>query len=362
MRLFREIIQLQKMGVLTLLLLFLFSCSEEQKFKEKENYALSAIEEDRELVEISLKVSEASSLSLEGTSKSPSIVDLPVVSVGGCQSGFRSERISPSARSTMSLYERDENCVVKLEQFEMGSKTYTVVGENSESFSSWLPGDRAVFQNVDNKEDVIDVFVKSQVSQKGLSASDIVIYTISNLDEGTKSIISQAAASNAIPIALRGGKIPSFSMKQARFLLINPDGSADLSFTLECEQTLEGSSPDYTCDGASLQDDLDYIFIPDIYSPGEISLEEAEDAFASNSPLSIGSMVLSPGSSDSYGVSLSYGGFYTSESDPLKTGPSIYPDDTNYVFLMRRSNVEGSGFLYFNVSIPSISDIVGGAP
>lgn len=278
------------------------------------------------------------------------------LSVSGCSSGYSLPSTLVS-NAFIRLFKGDESCLVKLEQFNFGSVTYAATGSNSVAFSNHLSGDIAVFQNTSDENDVINLFVNSQVTQGGLNELDTVSYAFTDRDSGTENNIEESNVIVSAGLTVGGADVPEFSITETRFLSMNANGTANLSFTLECDAALTGSSnPTYACENALLQSDLDYILTHDTYSGGSLTVDDANDAFAAGSPTTIGSLIVTAGGTDLDGNTLTNGGFYTSNASPLATtNGAIYPSNLSHVLMIRRqdSNDDTTGYLYFYVTIGS---------
>lgn len=278
------------------------------------------------------------------------------LSVSGCSSGYSLPSTLVS-NAFVRLFKGDESCIVKLEQFNFGAVTYAATGTNSVAFSNHLSGDVATFQNTSDENDVIKLFVNNQVTQGGVDALDTVSYAFTDRDSGTEDNIEEANVIVSAGLTVGGAEVPTFSVTESRFLSMNANGTANMSFTLECDAALTGSTnPTYACDSALLQSDLDYILTQDTYS-GSLTVDDANDAFAAGSPTTIGSLIVAPAGSDLDGNTLTNGGFYTSNASPLATtGGSIQPSNLDHILLIRRQNTsnETTGYLYFQIRISDL--------
>lgn len=113
-------------------------------------------------------------------------------SVSGCSTGYTFSNAS-IASSVVKLYNGDRNCLVKLTQFSFGSTVYASTGTNAVSFSTWLSGDVATFQNISTSTDLIKVYVTSQVTQGGVTGSDAVTYKFTDILSASTSNLSMSS-------------------------------------------------------------------------------------------------------------------------------------------------------------------------
>ena len=277
------------------------------------------------------------------------------VAVSNCTSGYSLSSTAITS-GVVNLYKGDQNCLVKLTGFTLGSVSYTPTGGTD--FTTWLNNDVATFKNTAGS-DTIKVFVSSQVTQSGVQTSDTIVYKFTDVSQNSTSSLSQSTTSTPVPLIVSGQAAPNFTVTQSRYLSTNPNGSANMAFTLQCGTTMSGSSlATYACSSILLNSQLDYILIPDSYSQGAITVAQATSAFSSNTATSVGSLIVSPGGTDLHSNTLSNGGFYTSETTPLVTGSlTVYPNNLNSVFILRSKDLSGNvlAYLYFYVDIASIS-------
>ena len=310
---------------------------------------------------VSIKLSYATPKSLNLESDTESDLRLVstgtnlVVSVSNCSSGYTVSSAS-IASGVVNLYKGDHNCLVKLTSFKLGNVTYSTTGGTD--FTTWLNNDVATFKDT-GSSGTIKVFVSSQVTQSGVQTSDTVVYKFTDVASTTTSNLGGATVSTPVPLTVNGQAAPNFTVTQARYLSTNANGSANMSFTLECGNTLTGSSlATYACSSALLNSQLDYIFIHDYYSQGSITVSQANFAFSTVTPTAVGSLIVAPGNSDLNSNTLTKGGFYTSNASPLVTGTTpVYPSGLNNVFMLRWRDAGGNAlsYLYFYVTINAIT-------
>lgn len=280
---------------------------------------------------------------------------------GGASNGGYNLSTSSSKPLGLNLYADNPNCIVKLIDFKIGNTTYAAAGPNAIPFTTWQVGDVAVFQNVDGSMDLVQVTVMSQVSTSGVDSNDAVAYEYVGLTSTTTvtNTAGQGQAGANVMVTASGEAIPNFSIADARFLNVNPNGSANLAFSLECGVPMTGDSVDtYTCDSQVLQSELDYVLVPDIYSHGSLQVSEANAAFSQYTPHSIASLIVPPGGLDLESNVLQNGGFYTSEVTPLVTGANpITHGGLNNVLIIRHKDIASGlarSYRYFYVEIPSL--------
>jgi len=289
------------------------------------------------------------------------------VTVTGCTSGYTTGTgASPTAITTnVLLYKGDRSCIIKLEKFTLGGATYSSQGVNAVAFSSTAAGGVATFQDTVTSSSIIKVFIASQVTSPVTTAA--VSFNFTDIQSGTTNNISQTNVSTAVPLSATGQAAPNFTMAFARYVSTNVNGSGNLSFTLACGATVSGTGATEVCSGYNLTTQLDYIFIPDTYSQGTITVAQANTAFGANTPLTItaagtGSTgtTIAAGGTDGSTNTVANGGFYTNNTNLLVTGTTpFYPSNLSYVFMIRARDVTGAqntlSYLYFYVTLTGIT-------
>lgn len=280
------------------------------------------------------------------------------VSVSGCASGNVVNATTVNTGTISVLYTGDRNCLVKLLRFTLGSTTYSATAAGAMNFTTWLVGDAATFANISSSTDTIGVFVKTQVTQGGVTGSDTVVYAFTDVAAATTKSLVQASVSSGVSLpTLNSITAPNFTIQQVRFLDGSNSGGLQLAFTVSCSATVTGSSAStYACSDYNIQNGIDYILVPDLYSQGAITLPQAYTAFLYNVESSAGTSIVGAGGIDDAGNTLTNGGFFTSTTSPLTT--QVFPGSyQNYVLFLRGKdslgNATGYQYFYVNVSLNS---------
>jgi len=249
------------------------------------------------------------------------------------------------------------NCLVKLLSFQFNSTTYSATQAGATNFTTWLAGNVATFADTAfASTDTITVFVKNQVTQGGVVSTDTVSYNFTDLNVATPNSLPASSIQTGVPLTVNGQAAPNFTILAARYLSNNSNGSANLSFTLQCGANVTGSSGAYSCSGVP-ETQVDYIFIADAYSQGTIKVAQANAAFSANTPTAVvGGNEVGAGGSDLNANVVANGGFYTSNASPLSTGSvPIFPNNLNYVLMIRQKDANGNAtaFITFYIDLPS---------
>ena len=277
-----------------------------------------------------------------------------VVSVSGCASGNNVSATNISTSTISLLYTGDRNCLVKLLSFQLGSVTYSATATGATNFTTWLAGNTATFANISLSTDTVKVFVKTQVTQGGVTGSDTIVYNFTDVASGTTKSLVQASVSSGVTLpSLTSIATPNFTIQQVNYLGANAAGQLQFAFTLPCGSAVTGAGVStYACSSYVIQSQIDYIFVPDLYSQGAITYAQANTAFQYNMATTPGSLIVGTSGLDTFGNTLTNGGFYTSATTPLVT--LLFPgSQQNYVLFLRAKDVLGNtvAYTYFYINI-----------
>lgn len=339
-------------------------------------------------IPMSLTYRPPTTLNLEGGGSSDlglvsTATDL-YVTVSGCASGYTLPTEFKITSGVVNLYKGDQNCLVKLTKFTLGTDVYSATGSGTVAFTTWLAGNVATFLGTASGTDLIKVFVISQVTQGGVTTSDTISYAFTDIASGATNNVTQANVSTAVPLSASGKQAPNYSIFQARYLTTNSNGSASMSLTVACGSNVTGSSGAYTCPNSDGSGDvqtthISYIMIPDAYSacagsPTALTVAQANSFFASppsgtsvytitdgDSAQTAGGVgaagQIAAGAKDNWAQTIATGGFDTAA---INTGNvPIYPSNLNEVFMIRRRDSSGNAlsYLYQCVDIASITQL-----
>ncbi len=301
-----------------------------------------------ELIKIPISASPQNKASLELSTAATSIT----VQITGCSSGMT---FGPSVVTSgfIYLYKGDQNCLVKLNSFVYNANTYSATATGATNFTAWTAGNYGTFANTVLSTDLIDVGISAQVTQSGVLSTDLIRYYFAFNNSLTTQTFPTVAVSGGNSVINTTTPAPNFNMLQARYLGVNASDQLQLSFTLQCGSTLTGSSAaTYACDGILLQSQMDYLLIPDTYSPHPLAFSDATAAFTANTPVTLGTLITAPGGTDLNSNTLPRGGFYTSNASPLLTSAFSSTSD-NFIFIVRNKDANGTSlsFLYFQIIV-----------
>lgn len=115
------------------------------------------------------------------------------IAVSGCASGYTLGTTAISS-GVVNLYKGDQNCKVKLKQFNLGSETYSLTGGTD--FTTWLAADIATFKST-TTANTVRVTVASQVTQAGVLTGDTISYTFADVSSCSSSFSGGAGTSTS---------------------------------------------------------------------------------------------------------------------------------------------------------------------
>lgn len=319
----------------------LLQCSE-PTVKEKE---LAAKVNQEDLIEIELGLSPQVGLSLEGGLNLSTAVSNIVVSLSGCATNYSFNELN-IIDGKIRLIRTDKNCVAQLDSFQLDSELY--LPKIGSEITNWAAGNSGIYVGQISANE-LNISITNQITASGASPTDTVSFEFKGLGSQAAPALSSVIIDPAISI---GGDIPpNLLMDSGRLMAINSDGSANLDFTLECGDTMTGSSSvDYECSQVLMATEIDYLLVEDTYG-ASLSVAQADSIFSSNTPILITSFI-APGAADPYSNVLPNGGIY---SGTLLTGTTpIFPSSLNYLLIIRRTDGAGKAlsYLYFTLSIP----------
>lgn len=346
-----KILKALNMGLLVLSLSF---CSEpDSKEKTRSEAKSQEFRDNFEFIDISLNLNASASLALEGSSSLSlsTAVSHIFVSLSGCSSNYSFTELLITTGS-FAVVNSDQNCILQLDEFHLDGERFSPkVGSE---FTTWLPPDSGIYVGESSAKE-LSVSVSSQINQAGASVSDMVSFEFRDIKGEASNSLKFISFGKAI--ALGAGIAPDFEMVHSELVIINPDRSAYLDFSLECGSTLTGSqASDYRCSDLLMNTELDYLLVKDTYG-GALTEGDADAIFASGSPISITNFI-APGNNDPYNHPLPNGGFSTGS---LLTGTeAIFPSALDYLLILRRTDGVNTtlSYVYFLVRIPDVESLV----
>jgi len=256
----------------------------------------------------------------------------------GCISGLTGS--ANSTTNTLRAYKFDQGCLAKLTSFSIGLDTY--VPSVGNSFTSWLQGDSAIFENSQDATDTLQVTVASQLSNP-VATTDTISYGFSEVADGGTTNIAKETVSDSHAITVSGEQAPPFSILGVRFVGITADGSGEFEFDLECDQALSGSGLTALC-GSVVLSDIRYTLVGDSF--GGVLPTAAQIAAA----LTAESRTIVAGEVN--GSMGSNGGFFTKTkaSGFVLKGPATIANNSQMVLMVEQN---GSSTIY-QIDVASI--------
>lgn len=363
----------------------LTNCSGEGVFSSEINANVTPL-----LTPVSIAYNPPATLNLEGSSGGLHLNSTATdiwIDVAACNSGYTFTATAAIPNAFVRLYKTDLGCIAKLRKFTFQSKIYsaTATGATDLSEANWdVAGSVAVFANESDSTDVINVFVEDPIdgdNTGGVEASEVIQFSFTDIAEGTASSVSESEASTSATLTVQGQDTPEFRLVQSRYLSTTSGGAGEMSFTLECFDddgagggsgiTITGTTAtDWACNGDLMDaqhDILDYLLFPDsdLAATGAPTIDELNDLFDTTYSGSVreiagtaGAAIVEAGNDDLHSNTLTFGGFYTSDSSPIETqGGAIYPSNLDHILAVRLKDSSGNtlSYLFFDVSIASIT-------
>jgi hypothetical protein len=193
-------------------------------------------------------------------------------SVSNCKSGYSVEATSAS---TVSLYSGDYGCLVKLVEFSLNGEAFQA--SENDPFTTWLPGDQALFQSSVSPNKVMPVKVFKQVSSPALK-DDYVQYRFGDLEKATSGAVSTGTVALNQPI-ITLDLAPQFKLKSGQIHGFDRDGRGLFQFELVCLSRLQGKALGALCDKLPLSQ-ISYVLTEDLWN-GRPTVYEMMQLFGS---------------------------------------------------------------------------------
>ncbi|MEI8028005.1 MAG: hypothetical protein WCI18_16765 [Pseudomonadota bacterium] len=252
--------------------------------------------------------------------------------VSDCKSGFRSQAVQGAP---LMLYPGDYGCLVKLTEFVMDGDTFSP--SDSDPFTTWLPGDSAIFQGRLAPSKLIAVTITSQVSSP-LQAQDQVIYKIGILQGSGSQPISLETIVLPRP-TLVADFAPQWKLTSMQLFGFSREGKGTYQFELQCKTRMVGSGLNSKCANVPLGE-LSYILVEDLWR-GSPSVYEMTQLFSAGTRKISSSEVIAPSATKN-------GGFRTKapRDKSALEGPVPLSHDSKMLLIIRNAK---SGFRIFQL-------------
>lgn len=252
--------------------------------------------------------------------------------VSDCKSGYRSEAVQAAL---LRLYPGDYGCLVKLTEFDLDSETFSP--SEGDPFTTWLPGDSAIFQSRLNSSKLITVTITSQVSSP-LQHQDQVNYKIGVLEGLGSQPISVETIVLTRP-TLAADFAPPWKLNSMQLFGFSREGKGTYQFELQCKTRMTGSGLNSKCAHVPLGE-LSYILVQDLWN-GSPSVYEMTRLFSAGSRKISNSEVIAPSATKN-------GGFRTKspKDKSVLEGPIPLSNDAKILLIIRNAK---SGFRIFQL-------------
>lgn len=288
----------------------------------------------RETVTIGVAVNEGAALALAAATSYSMALE-------GCASGLAYSNIS-QANPNVDVYKFDQNCLIKLNAFEIGGISY--VPSAADPFTSWAAGDSATFEESGNPSNSLRVVVSSQLGNP-IVGTESVAYTFSQILAGSDSTLAKNVVSANHALSVTGQDATPLTVASLSFIGMTAAGAGQFQFTLDCNENVTGTAPALSCAGTALSD-LKYKLVKDTFG-GTLTLAQAAAIF-DGSELSIDDAdKLAVGAGGA-----AHGGFVTKGGASALTGPDQMHLNPNMLLVIQ---VAGVSYRYFNVDVTTLT-------
>lgn len=253
------------------------------------------------------------------------------ISLDSCQSGYTSTANQGS--TNLQVYTHDRGCLAKLTTFTYDGIAYTP--KTGSTFSTWLAGDTAVFENTGQGVE-LTVRVVSQLSNQVIPA-DSVSYEFYDIDEGTtQSLLDVTIGTDG---TLGAGTPPSFSVYSIELTSTDAaTGAFDFVIILECTAAISGNS----CQGVDMAN-IDYRLVQDTYSSAPSLVEAAALFPTGETSVDTGADVITAGTGG-----VTNGGFTTKSGASVLVSPNNIHSNPNMILVLESND---DTYQYFNLDV-----------
>ncbi len=300
----------------------------------KKDQAGSPHNAQRETVTIGISVEESNSLALAAATSFS-------MSLEGCASGLTYTALT-EATPNVDVYKYDQNCLIKLNSFRINGIIY--VPSQADSFTSWIAGDSAIFEESGNSSNSLQVVVSSQLGNP-ISGTEAVGYSFSQIVAGAGSTLAKSAVGASHALSVSGQDATPMTIAALSFIGMTAQGAGQFQFTLDCDQNVTGTAPALSCAGTSL-DALKYRLVKDDFG-GTLTATSAAALFNGNEPAIADSEKLAVGAGGAV-----HGGFVTRSGASALAGPNVMHSNPNMLLVIQ---VAGTSYRYFNIDVSTLT-------
>lgn len=266
------------------------------------------------------------------------------ITIENCVSGFVST-VTELSGSQANVYRGDSNCMGKLNLIQYLGATY--VPTVADPFDTWTVGDTAIFENPANPGQTMKVTVVSQLSSP-INTLDVISYTFDASYLGLDQSIGPDTYAESHALSTGDAPAPQFSVVQQSMLDITDQGAGKFSFVLECDGAdVVDTGASMTCLGLPIVG-MKYKLVDDIYSPAEITIDEADVLFDGLDEKTIDV-------ADLYDVGqggTTTGGFKTKDDivNDVLIGPDDFINNKEMILIFKYN----STYLYFQIHVQTM--------
>lgn len=254
------------------------------------------------------------------------------IELTSCLSGYTTT-VTEANSDGLEIYNYDRQCKAKLTQFSANGRTY--VPTIGDPFTTWQPGDSAIFDEVGEPGNVPIKMVVLSTLGDPVTSSDTVKYGWATIAEASTNAILWSTVGVSGEVQHLTNLPPSFSIRSIEFLGLTPGEGGQYRLVLECTGTIGITN---VCSLVDMSE-LDYKLVKDTYS-GTIDKVAGDAIFSTpGTPVTLPTDRVAPGDSGT-----ARGGFVTVILD----GPDNLAANPNMLFVIRSYE---QSFQFFNLDV-----------
>ena len=128
----------------------------------------------------------------------------------------------------------------------MGGIAYSYNNSSSTDFTTWQSGDTAEFSDVSGFY-TISLNVSSQLDDP-ITGTEPVAYGFSMTISGADESLASTDVGDSHSISVEDDPVPAVSIFESHFVGVDPSGSAEFNFSIECDAVIFRDN----CDGVDM--------------------------------------------------------------------------------------------------------------
>lgn len=269
------------------------------------------------------------------------------LTLAGCASGYNNGGAQyTEAVANINLYQNDQGCLLKLDQFTVNGITY--VPKAGSTFTTFLPPEVAVYENTLDAADIINVSVVTQLNSPITAGPETVSYAFTKVQAGNDTNGSVVDVSDAHNVSISGVPAPNFKIKSAALQATNAitaSGAGLFDIQVECNVAIAASS----CSGQDMFSagayKMSYVLVDtDSIATFDAAGLEAKFGGADESTIVIGNVRAEDPGVDNGGFNISG-----------KQGPDQIHLNPGMTLIIRVDDNGAKSYTHFDINVTTIS-------